>query len=187
MFRLGTAFASLLLFCPAFQLLASEMCFINDSDRTAIFIVISGTERYEKRLKPKSHEFVLVTDTKDDRVVIAQTVEGSSPDKMSVTTKVVDSKVLREHVNRLNFCYVHQDGAGGLRMDLLAFVCLDVVPHRWGKEPAEEDFPYVKSKLINSLVSTMEIDPKSDMALKKFVLQFTRAEQSVAPALPVKP
>jgi hypothetical protein len=33
----------------------------------------------------------------------------------------------------------------------------------------------------------MEIDPKSDMALKKFVLQFTRAEQSVAPALPVNP
>jgi hypothetical protein len=110
MFRFVLALASLFSQCPASELLASEMCFINDSDRTAIFIVISGSERYEKRLEPKSHEFVLVTDTRDDRVVIAQTVEELGPDKLRGTVKVVDSKVLTEHVNRLNFCYVHGTG-----------------------------------------------------------------------------
>ena len=146
--------------------------------------MISGSERYEKRLEPKSHEFVLVTDTRDDRVVIAQTVEELGPDKLRGKVKVVDSKVLTEHVNRLNFCYVHGTGGEGLRMDLMAFVCLDIVPHRWGKEPSYEDFPHVKSTLINSLAVTTEIDPKSDMALKKFVLQFTHVGQSESPKLP---
>ena len=187
MFRFVLALASLFSLYPASELLASEMCFINDSDRIAIFIVISGSERYEKRLEPKSHEFVLVTDTRNDRVVIAQTVEELGPDKLRGTVKVVDSKVLTEHVNRLSFCYVHGTGGEGLRMDLMAFVCLDIVPHRWGKEPSYEDFPHVKSKLTNSLAVTTEIDPKSDMALKKFVLQFTHVGQSESPKVPNNP
>ncbi len=83
--------------------------------------------------------------------------------------------MLTENVNRLNFCYVHGTDAEGLRMDLLAFVCLDIVPHRWVKEPASEDFLQLKSKLIQSLISTTEVDPKSGADLKKFVSQFSLA------------
>ena len=40
---------------------------------------------------------------------------------------------------------------------------------------------------INSLAVTTEIDPKSDMALKTFVLQFTHVGHSDSPKLPNNP
>jgi hypothetical protein len=177
MSRFVTAFALMILFSPASHLFAIEVCLVNDSDRTAIVTVISGTERYEKRLKPKSHAFVLIADTQDDRVVIAQTVDESSPDKSTASTKVVGTKVLTEHVNRLNFCYVHETEEDGLRMDVLAYVCLDIVPHQWGKEPSDKRFPQVKAELIQSLTNTTEIEPESKANLKKFVRQFSLGEQ----------
>jgi hypothetical protein len=188
MSRFISALAFLALLFPASRLLAVEVCLVNDSDRTAIITVISGSERFEKRIKPKSHAFVLIADTKDDRVVIAQSVDESSPDQVTSSTKVVDTKVLTEHVNRLNFCYVHGTEADGLRMDLLAFVCLDIVPHQWGREPLEhERFPHVKSELIQSLKSTTEVDPLSSGSLRKFVRFFSLGEQSDAFKLPVAP
>ena len=112
-------------------------------------------------------------------MVIAQTVEESSADNVNSSIKVVDTKVLSEHVNRLNFCYVHGTEEEGLRMDLLAFVCLDIVPYRWGKEPSEDErFPQLKAELVKSLKSTTEIDPKSNANLKKFVHQFSLAERN---------
>ena len=64
-------------------------------------------------------------------------------------------------------------------MDLLAFVCLDIVPHRWGKEPSEDErFLQLKAELIKSLRSTTESDPKSNANLKRFVHQFSLAERS---------
>lgn len=179
MSRFMTAVAFLVLLFPASRLFAIEVCLVNDSKHTTVITVISGSDRFEKRLEPKSHAFVVLVDTKDDRVVIAQTVDESNPDRVSSSIKVVDTKVLSEHVNRLNFCYVHGTEEEGLRMDLLAFVCLDIVPHRWGKEPSEDErFPQLKAELVKSLKSTTEIDPKSNASLKKFVHQFSLAERN---------
>jgi hypothetical protein len=179
MSRFLTAVAILVLLFPSSQLFAIEVCLVNDSKNTTIITVISGLDRFEKRLEPKSHAFVVLADTKDNRVVIAQTVDESRPDKVSSSIKVVDTKVLSEHVNRLNFCYVHGTEEEGLRMDLLAFVCLDIVPHQWGNEPSEnERFPQLKAELVKSLKHTTEIDPKSNASVKKFVHQFSLAESN---------
>ncbi len=72
MFRFVTVCAFLTWLLPASSLFAIDVCLVNDSDLTAIVTVISGSERIEKSLKPRSHAFVLIADTKDDRVVIAQ-------------------------------------------------------------------------------------------------------------------
>ncbi len=179
MSRYMTAVAFLVLLFPASRLFAIDVCLVNDSKHTTVITVISGSDRFEKRLEPKSHAFVVLADTKDDRVVIAQTVEESSADNVNSSIKIVDTKVLSEHVNRLNFCYVHGTEEEGLRMDLLAFVCLDIVPHRWGKESSEDErFPQLKAELIKSLKSTTESDPKSNAILKKFVHQFSLAERN---------
>ena len=179
MSRYMTAVAFLVLLFPASRLFAIDVCLVNDSKHTTVITVIPGSDRFEKRLEPKSHAFVVLADTKDDRVVIAQTVEESSADNVNSSIKVVDTKVLSEHVNRLNFCYVHGTEEEGLRMDLLAFVCLDIVPYRWGKEPSEDErFPQLKAELVKSLKSTTEIDPKSNANLKKFVHQFSLAERN---------
>ena len=179
MSRFLIAFVILVLLFPSSRLFAIDVCLVNDSKHTTVITVISGSDRFEKRLEPKSHAFVVLADTKDDRVLIAQTVDESSPEKVSSSIKVVDTKVLSEHVNRLNFCYVHGTEEEGLRMDLLAFVCLDIVPHRWGKEPSEDErFLQLKAELIKSLRSTTESDPKSNANLKRFVHQFSLAERS---------
>ncbi len=178
MSRIVTVLAFLATFFPAIRLFSIEVCLVNDSDRTAIITMIAGTERYERRLKPRTHAYVLIADTKDDRVVIAQTLDESNPDKLTSPIKVVDTKVITGDANRLNFCYVHGTETAGLRMDLFAFVCLDIVPQRWGKEPSEDErFPRVKSQFIKSMRSTTEIDPNSNSHLKKFVWQFSIAGQ----------
>ncbi len=176
--RLVQSFAILFVLFPASRLLGIDVCLINDSDRTAIVTVISGTDHFEKRLKPKSHVFVSLVDSKDDRVVIAQTVDETNADKSTWTTKVVDTKVIAEQVNRLSFCYLHEEESSGLKMDLLAYVCLDIVPQQWGKEPSNERFEGVKAKLIRNMTSTEEIEPESSSNLKKYVRQFVLLSKS---------
>lgn len=180
MSRFVTALAFVAMSFPASHLFSIEVCLVNDSDRTAIITMIAGSERYERRLKPRTQTYVRIADTKDDRVVIAQALDESTPNALTSSIKVVDTKVVAGDVNRLNFCYVHGNTTEGLRMDLFAFVCLDIVPQRWGKEPSEDErFPQLKSQLIKSLRSTTEIDPNSNSHLKEFVWQFSVAAQIV--------
>ena len=177
MSRLVIAFAFLMLLSPTTRLLGIEVCLVNDSNRTAIITVISGAEHLEKRLIPKSHVFVSLVDNNNDRVVIAQTVDESNADQSTWSFKVVDTKVLTDNVDRLNFCYVHEAEPNELKMDLLAFVCMDIVPQTWGKEPSNERFADVKSSLVKSLKTTKEIGPESQAKLKRFVHQFSLHDQ----------
>lgn len=167
MLRKIGAFASAMFFSGA-PLFGADLCLVNDSDRTAIFTVINGSDHFEKQLKPKSREFVSLEDTKNDRVVITQFVSEAKATDGPPVLKVVSTKVLTEKLkDRFNFCYVHGSAEEGMRMDLFAFSCLDVVPLEWTKEPTTEDYVLVRSKLIGSLKSTTEINPESEVNLKK--------------------
>jgi hypothetical protein len=165
--NIASMLLALLFTAPLF---GSDVCFVNDSDRSTVITVISGTERLEKRLKPKSHEFVSLEDTNHDRVVIAQYIEESPSSPTDAAIKVVGSKSLTQKIDRRwNFCYVHGSAKEGLEMDLLGFVCLDIVPMQWNREPTTEKYPRVRTELIASLKSTEEINPESKVDLKRFL------------------
>lgn len=166
MLRKICAFAMLVM-GSASTLFGADVCLVNDSDRTAIFTVVSGAERFEKRLNPKCHEFVSLADTSDDRVVITQFANESEASGGKPVIKVVDSKVVRGKLNsRFSFCFVHGKAEEGIQMDLLGYICLDVVPLEWNKEPAADVYPQIRSELFNSLENTTEINPALESNLK---------------------
>lgn len=148
--------------------LGIDVCFVNDSDRPTKFTVISGEDRFEKLLQPKSHEFVSVEDTKHDRVVIAQILNESDASSAAGSIKVVGVKtVLNSLGGRWNFCFVHGTAAEGISMDLFGFVCLDVVPHNWHQEPSDERYPLVRAQLMESMKNTRDVAPDSISNLRK--------------------
>ena len=168
MHRVFTAFAWMLTLSTS-PLVASDVCLINDSDRVAHFTVVAGTVRFEKQLKPQTHEFVSLAATQDDQVVIVQTAENNGPNEAAPKMKVVGTKVLTDkEKDRWNFCYVRGAADTGIEMDMLGFVCLDVVPLTYDPK-ATENFPEVKSKLLQSLKTTENINPESPVHLRKAI------------------
>ncbi len=159
------------------RLFGIDVCLVNDSDCVIFVSVVAGSGRFEKSLEPKSHAFVTLEDTNDDRVVIAQKVGEPRAAHAASPIKVVSTKVLTEHqMNRRFFCYVHQT-TRDIQMDILAYDCLDIVPYRWGKdpsgdEPSRENYLRIRSQLIRSLKSTSEIDPETSSGLKKSLREF---------------
>lgn len=149
------------------RLQAIEVCLVNDTDQEALFTVISGIERLEKRVPPKSRAFIDLVDAKDDRVVIAQRVQaGPSLDGAPMT--VVGTQVLKgPMVNLMNFCYVHGAAGEEVQVDLLGFRCLDIVPLDWKAVTSREDFGRLRSALIASLRTTEEVQPESQGILKQ--------------------
>lgn len=122
--RLFTAFAWVLTLTSS-PLSAHDVCLVNDSDQIALFTVVSGTQRIEKKLDPKTHELITLTEALHDRVVIVQTTNDADPNKTPSKLKVVGTKVLTEQeAEHWNFCYVHNN-QHSLEVKLLGFVCLD--------------------------------------------------------------
>lgn len=147
-------------------LFGKEVCFVNDSDRTVIFSVISGSDRFERRLKPGSHVFVTLQDSLDDRVVITQYSDESGSNEKADRIKVIRTKVLSGIIEeRWKICYVHGGGREPIQMDLLGFICLDIVALQWHEDPSDDRYPAIKTQLFKSLFRTTEIDsllaPKS--------------------------
>jgi hypothetical protein len=168
MSRVFTAFAWMLTLSTP-PLVASDVCLINDSDRIAHFTVVAGTVRFEKQLEPQTHEFISLAATQDDQVVIVQATDKHGSNDAAPKMKVVGTKVLTDQEKeRWNFCCVRGTADTGIEMDLLGFVCLDVVPLSYDPK-ATENFPEVKSKLLHSLRTTKSINPESPVHLRKAI------------------
>lgn len=166
MSRLFTAFAWMLTLSSS-PLLAIDVCLVNDTDQTTLFTVVSGTHRFERQLKPQTHEFVSLAETDDERVVIVQSTDTIIAGEAKSAMKVVGTKVLTEkEKGRWNFCYVHGTAATGLEMELLGFVCLDIVPLSYDEE-STRNFSSVKSSMIASLQSTENTRPETTVELRK--------------------
>ncbi len=146
-----------------------DVCLVNDSHKTTIFTVISGSEEpFERVLKPHTHSFVRLPATFDDRVVFARTVEDSN-DPTKGPSRIVNVATIQDQAkDRWSFCYVHAGDNKTLSMDLLGWVCLDVVPLSW-QGTTVEDSQRSKEQLLNSLKGTTEVDSVPDSQLKKFL------------------
>lgn len=166
--RLFTAFAWVLTLTSS-PLSAHDVCLVNDSDQTALFTVVSGTQRIEKKLDPKTHELITLTEALHDRVVIVQTINDAAPSKTPSKLKVVGTKVLTEQESgRCNFCYVRKNAEHNLEMEFLDFVCLDVVPHSYDPKTLER-LPELNSDLPKSSELTMPQAPESPVQLRKAI------------------
>lgn len=143
-----------------------DVCFINDSDQTILFTVVSGANRFEKRLKPRTHSFVIMDVPMDDRVVLVQTLPNSDGITKAPMRVVNNQSLTGISAGRWNFCYVHSNSSKSLSADLLGWVCLDIVPLDW-QATTVADFQKTKSELLASLKSTTETDSATQSFLKK--------------------
>ncbi|MFN7732006.1 MAG: hypothetical protein ACK5OB_08885 [Pirellula sp.] len=139
---------------------ALEVCFVNDTQQATTITVITGSDRIELQIDPRTHRFVSLPDSNDDRVVIAQSRSESKGESDSATTRVIGSQTLANRSDRRwRFCYVRPTADERMQMDLLGFACLDVVPMRWGSPAEVAEFRQVRDRLLKSLRETTESNP----------------------------
>jgi hypothetical protein len=146
---------------------ALEVCFVNDTQQATTITVITGNDRVELQVDPRTHRFVSLPDSNDDRVVIAQSRSDDSGQSDSATIHVIGSQTLANRSDRRwRFCYVRPTEDERMQMDLLGFVCLDVVPMRWGSPAEVAEFQQVRTRLLKSLRETTESNPDAQSTMR---------------------
>lgn len=156
---------------------ALEVCFVNDTQQATTITVITGSDRFELHMDPKTRRFVSLPDSNDDRVVIAQSRTELKDETGPGTIQVIGAQTLANRSDRRwSFCFVRPAEKERVQMDLLGFVCLDIVPMRWGSPKAIAEFQAVRKSLLKSLRETTESDPDTHSTLRPLLTYLPLAD-----------